>query len=131
MIKLFFDSEDALYGMLVGALVLGLAGKFNIPYNKELLIGALVLYVPIILTDTLHEVHDLTRHLFFIGLSLIHNVIDLAITVGFFSMWWNFNVPYVSQYVVPLLQNSETLLFVGYFLIIANFIWLVVYPFTM
>ncbi|HIH42218.1 TPA: hypothetical protein HA246_01100 [Candidatus Woesearchaeota archaeon] len=135
MIKLFFDSEDALWGMIVGALVLGLAGSLpgniKIPFNKEILIGALVLYVPIILMDIGHEVHDLSRHPFFILLSILHSLVDLAIVVGFFGLFFNFNLSYVSQFIVPLLKNASTLIYVGYFFLVGNFIWLIIYPFVM
>ncbi|MBI2135573.1 hypothetical protein HYU06_00705 [Candidatus Woesearchaeota archaeon] len=135
MIKLFFDSEDALWGMIVGALVLGLAGSLpgniKIPFNKEILIGALVLYVPIILMDIGHEIHDLSRHPFFILLSILHSLVDLAIVVGFFALFFNFNLPYISEFVVPLLKNASTLIYVGYFFLVGNFIWLVLYPFVM
>ena len=135
MIKLFFDSEDALWGMIVGALVLGLAGSLpgniKIPFNKEILIGALVLYVPIILMDIGHEMHDLSRHPFFILLSILHSLVDLAIVVGFFGLFFNFNVPYISEFIVPLLKNASTLIYVGYFFLVSNFIWLVLYPFVM
>ena len=119
MIKLFFDSEDALWGMIVGALVLGLAsslpGNIKIPFNKEILIGALGLYIPIILMDIGHEMHDLSRHPFFILLSILHNLLDLAIVIGFFG----------------LLKNASTLIYVGYFFLVGNFIWLIIYPFVM
>lgn len=135
MIKLFFDSEDALWGMIVGALVLGLAGSLpgnvKIPFNKEILIGALVLYVPIIFMDIGHEIHDLGRHPFFILLSIAHSLVDLAIVAGFFSMFFGFDIPYISQYVVPLLQSNATLIYVGYFLLVSNFAWLLLYPFVM
>ena len=135
MIKLFFDSEDALFGMIVGALVLGLAGSLpgnvKIPYNKEILIGALVLYIPIILMDIGHEIHDLSRHPFFILLSILHSIVDLAIIAGFFSFFFKYKIAYISQYVVPLLNSNTTLTYVGYFLLIGNFMWLILYPFVM
>lgn len=135
MIKLFFDSEDALWGMIVGALVLGLAGSLpgnvKIPFNKEILIGALALYVPIIFMDIGHEIHDLGRHPFFILLSILHSIVDLAIVIGFFALFFNFNVPYISEFIVPLLKNASTLIYVGYFLLVGNFAWLLLYPFVM
>jgi len=73
---------------------------------------------------------DLATHFGFIVLSILHNLVDIVLSLTIISFFSGWNIPYITQYLVPYLQNEPVIFGAGIFLIAGNVFWLVVYPFT-
>ena len=128
--KAIFEAEDAIVGIVCGLLLLGLAGKFfSLKLNDWAYVIAFVALIIFIFLDIINEFRDLTTHFGLIMLSILHNLIDLAISLAFISHFTGWNIPYITQYLVPYLQNQQIIAGIGIFLVASNAIWLLTIPF--
>ena len=129
--KMIFEAEDAIVGVICGLLVLGLTGKyFSLklpPFVYVIAFGILIFFI---LLDLVNEVKDLSTHLGLIILSIIHNLIDLVIAFGFISYFTKWNIPYITVSLVPYLQNEIVLYWVAMFLVAGNVICFFIFPFA-
>ena len=129
--KVIFEAEDAIIGIICGLMLLGLTGKFfTLKLNDILYVIAFIIFIIFILLDIINELKDLTTHFGLIVLSLLHNIIDLAISLAFISYFTKWNIPYATTYLVPYLQNEPVISGIGIFLVVANVIWLFIFPFA-
>ncbi|MFH1275508.1 MAG: hypothetical protein ABIH82_00190 [Candidatus Woesearchaeota archaeon] len=129
--KLIFAEEDSVYGILMGVLIIGLSGKyFNVP-DLPSVWGAM--FCISLLFSALDFAHAFTRFSRHIGIVILHFaniVIDIVLEVSFISMFFKFEVPFISTMTVPLLQAPETLFIVGIFYVVSNVFWVVAFPMT-
>src|SRR3989344_6057082 len=114
--KFAFEEEDSLYGILVGAFLIGVSGLwFTIPLSKGILrwIGIAVFGIAIILTflDIIHTIQDLTYHpLMLIGMflqSIVDIILEFALLITFLGV--KLALPYFTDYVIPLTQTPKGL----------------------
>ena len=128
--KAIFEAEDAIVGIVCGLLLLGLVGKFfSLKLNDWVYVIAFIALIIFIFLDIINELSDLTTHFGVIMLSILHNLIDLAISLAFISHFTGWNIPHVTQYLVPYLQSESMVAGIGIFLVVSNAIWLVTIPF--
>ncbi|HLC60772.1 MAG TPA: hypothetical protein VJJ52_05055 [Candidatus Nanoarchaeia archaeon] len=129
--KMIFEAEDAIVGIICGLLVLGLTGKYFTlklpPFVYVVAFGILIFFI---LLDLVNEVKDLSTHFGLIVFSIIHNLIDLVISLTLISYFTKWNIPYITANLVPYLQNEPTLYWIGMFLVIGNVVWLFIFPFA-
>lgn len=129
--KMIFEAEDAIAGIICGLLVLGLTGKYFTlklpPFAYVIAFGILIFFI---LLDLVNEVKDLSTHMGLIVLSIIHNLIDLVISLSFVSYITQWNMPYITANLVPYLKNDVLLYWIGMFLVIGNVVWLFIFPFA-
>ena len=129
--KGIFEAEDAIVGIACGLLLLGYAGKFfTLKLPNFVYVMAFAIFIIFILLDLINEFSDLARHFFFVGGAILHNIVDLVISLTFISFFSGWNIPYITQYLVPYLQNPSIIPGLGMFLVIANLIWLFIFPFA-
>lgn len=129
--KLTVAVEDLIIGIICGLLVIGYTGRFfPLKLNKYVYIAAFMIYIIFIILDILVEFSDLTTHFGFIVLSILHNLVDIVLSLAIISFFSEWSIPYITQYLVPYLQNEPFIFGAGIFLIAGNVFWLVVYPFT-
>ena len=129
--KLIFVAEDAIVGMICGLLLIGSTGRwFSLKLSPWIYIAAFVIFIFFIILDIAHEISDLTTHFGFIMLSLIHNIIDVVLSLAFISHFSGWKIPYITSTIVPYLQSEVVIFYVGVFLVVANGIWLLVFPMT-
>lgn len=127
--KFAIEAEDAVIGIICGVLLLGLAGKFfSLKLHDSIYVIAFAVFVIFIVLDVINEFKDLSS-IGLIFLSILHNLIDLAISLTFISHFTGVNIPYITQYLVPYLQNPEVIAGIGIFLIVTNALWLLTMPF--
>ncbi len=127
--KLTFAAEDTIIGIICGLLLIGFTGRFfSLKLSNTMYIVAFIIYIFFILLDIVNEIRDLTTHFGFIVFSLVHSLIDLLIALAFVSYFGKWNIPYITTTIVPYL-NEITIFWIGVFLVIANAIWLLLYPF--
>ena len=128
--KLSFDAEDAIIGILVGLLVLGLSGKYyQMELNKWVYIIAAAAFAIFIVLDILNEIVKFESHPLTIGILIIHNLIDLVLMAALFSKFSEYNIPFVTETIVPYFSDPVALFYVGAFLAVGNALWLVSLPF--
>lgn len=129
--KGIFEAEDAVVGIACGLLLLGYTGKFfTLKLPNFVYVLAFIVFIVFILLDIANEFSDLARHFVFVGGALLHNLGDLAISLTFISHFSGWNIPYITQYLVPYLENPAIISGVGMFLVIANVVWLFIFPFA-
>ena len=129
--KAIFEIEDAVVGIICGILLLGYVGKyFSLKLNSYVYAAAFAVFIIFIFLDIVNEVKDLTTHFGLIVLSLVHNLADLIIALGFISFFTKWNIPYITPYLVPYLQSESLIGWIGIFLIAGNAMWFVLFPFA-
>ncbi|MBI2650543.1 hypothetical protein HYX04_04480 [Candidatus Woesearchaeota archaeon] len=128
--KLAFEAEDAIIGIACGLLLLGLTGRFfSLKLNDWAYVIAFIALIISIFLDVINEFSDLSTHFGLIMLALLHNLVDLAISLAFISHFTKWNIPYITQYLVPYLHNESIVAGIGIFLVVSNAIWLLTMPF--
>ena len=128
--KLTFAAEDTVVGIICGLLVVEFTGRFfSLKLPDIAYAGAFSVYIIFILLDIVNELKDLTTHFGFIVFSLMHGLVDLVISATLVSHFSKWNLPLVTSYFVPFLQNESFIFGIGAYLVIGNFIWLCLYPF--
>ena len=129
--KLIFEAEDAVIGIICGLLLLGMIGKFfTLKLPDFAYVIAFAVYIFFIFLDLINELKDLTTHFGFIVLSILHNLIDLVISLAFISNFTGWSIPYITSIFVPYLQNESIISGIGIFLVASNAIWLFIFPFA-
>ena len=84
--KATFEAEDAVIGIICGLLLIGYTGHFfSLKLNNYVYVGAFAVFIIFILIDLACEFHDLTTHFGLIVFSIVHNLIDLVLSLGFIS----------------------------------------------
>ena len=130
--KLTFEAEDAIVGIVCGLLLLGSTRRFfSLKLNNWVYVIAFVILIIFIFLDVINEFSDLSTHFGLIMLALLHNLVDLVISLAFISHFTGWKIPYITQYLVPYLQNESIVAGIGIFLVVSNFLWLVTIPFWM
>ena len=127
--KLTLPVEDCIAGAIMGLLMVGLSGKFfslTLP-NTIYTLGFGVFCVFIVL-DLINEVANFSGSMMIITLTFAHNIVDGILAVAFISKFTGAAIPYITQYVVPLLATPEGLFYAGAFLVVANVAWIVTAP---
>ena len=128
--KLTFAAEDTIVGIICGLLVVGFTGRFfSLKLPGFLYAIAFGIYLIFILLDIFNELSDLATHFGFIAFSILHGLADLIISLMFISHFAKLNIPLVTSKLVPLLQNENTIFYIGAYLVVGNIIWLCLYPF--
>lgn len=127
--KFAIEAEDAVIGIACGALLLGLAGKFfSLKLPDSVYAIAFAIFIIFIILDIINEFKDLSS-IGLIFLSILHNIVDLIISLTFISHFTGISIPYITPYLVPFLQNPEIIAGAGIFLIVTNALWLLTMPF--
>jgi len=128
--KLIFEFEDAVVGIICGLLLIGFTGKFfSLNFGNIIYIIAFIVFSISIVLDLIFELSDLKTHLVFTIISIIHSVIDLVISLAIITYFTEWNVPFITSVLVPYLQNEVVIFWIGIFLVAGNAIWLLLYPF--
>lgn len=127
--KFAIEAEDSIIGIACGILLLGFAGKFfSLKLHDSVYVIAFGIFIIFIILDIINEFKDLSS-LGLIFLSILHNLVDLAVSLTFISHFAGINMPYITQYLVPYLQNPEIIAGIGIFLVVSNALWLITMPF--
>ena len=129
--KLAFAAEDLIIGIVCGLLLVGYTGRyFSLKLGNVLYVVAFVIFIIFIVLDIVFGFSDLTTHFGFIVSSILHSLTDLILALALISFFSGFSIPYITEFLVPYLQNEAYIFGAGLFFIIGNLIWLVIYPFT-
>ena len=128
--KPIFAAEDCMIGIICGFLLLMNVGKiYPLKLNNVIYVAAFAVLIIFIILDILHELSDLSTHPLFIIFSLTHSIIHFVLSISFIAYFTGLDIPYISTLIVPLI-NETTIYYAGVFLVAANVIWLVIFPFT-
>lgn len=130
--KLFHEIEDCIIGVIVGLILIGLSGKyFQLPEWN--IIWGLIFVVSLIFTilDVFYTIMDFGGHFLLIILLFINNavdfVIELALAIKYLGL--EINLPLISEFIMPLLEEPTTLFFLGIFFVVSSIFWIIVFPF--
>lgn len=128
--KLIFETEDCIVGIIFGLLLISLSGRyFAFSFAKNILYVIIPIYLIIIVLDIMHEMSNLTRHFIFVGSALLHNIFDIILGVALYAHFLSFSVPLIGEY-IPLLADANVLFWLGAFEVVSHIIWLVLTPFN-
>ena len=93
--KLFFEFEDAIIGVICGLLLIGLTGRFfSLKFNNFVYMVIFIIFVVAIVLDLIFEFSNLKVQFAFTIVSIIHSIVDLVIALAFISYFSGFNMPY-------------------------------------
>ncbi len=125
--KLLYELEDSVVGIVVGALMLVSLGVIPvaIPFFGVVFPAAIGIFLLLNVLDVVYFSRDFHENAALSVVSLAINLVDILINVGMLSLLLGFRVPLIAEFVVPLLQQH--LLFVAGYLILVNIGWLVWY----
>lgn len=128
--KFAIEAEDTIIGIICGLLLLGLTGRFfTLKLNNFVYVIAFIIFIIFIFLDIVNEFRDLTSQFGLIALSILHNLVDLVISLAFISHFTGWSIPYITPILVPYLQSESVIAGVGIFLVVSNVIWLLTIPF--
>ena len=129
--KFAIEAEDAIIGIICGLLIITYTGKiYPLKLNEFVYVAAFAVFIIFIILDVINEFKDWSQ----IGLTLLsimHNLIDLGISLAFISHFSGLNIPYITSILVPYLQNEPIMAGAGIFLVVSNALWLLTMPFWM
>ena len=54
-------------------------------------------------------------------------VIELALAIKYLGL--EINLPLISEFIIPLLEEPTTLFFIGIFFIVSSVFWIIAFPF--
>ncbi|MBS3097285.1 hypothetical protein J4209_00655 [Candidatus Woesearchaeota archaeon] len=118
--KLLFEYEDCVIGIITGILVIGSANVIKIPYNRGLLMVFLPLFFFFSIFDIIHLFKDAESHILIMFLGVLHDLIDMGLvlflTANLFGI--KLGLP-----LVGMLDEKTMLVGVGIFFIVANALW--------
>ncbi|MBI3026551.1 hypothetical protein HYY70_00405 [Candidatus Woesearchaeota archaeon] len=128
--KLGFEAEDAVIGIICGLLLVTFTGRiYPLKLHNSVYAVAFIVFIIFIFLDIINEFKDLTSQFGLIALSILHNLVDLAISLAFISHFTGWNIPYITPILVPYLQSEAMILGIGVFLVASNVLWLITMPF--
>lgn len=127
--KILFATEDCLYMILIGAIVIGLSEKyFKLPQLNAVWGALFAIGIILTLLDIIHTFTDLSRHpLVLIG-ALANNLIDGTLLAALTAKYFNFTIPKLSTYAAQYLANPTYLFYIGGFFVVASVFWIIVWP---
>lgn len=128
--KSLFDVEDAIVGIIMGVLVLGLSGKIvSLDIGNWVVVAGFSVFSIFIVLDVLNEIFRLDSSIVMLTTLIIHNTVDLIVSAIFISKFGGITLPLITTTLVPLLDDPNWLLGIGVFLIVGNVFWMILEPF--
>src|SRR3989338_10016356 len=116
--KFAIEAEDAIIGIICGLLIITYTGKiYPLKLNEFVYVAAFAVFIIFIILDVINEFKDWSQ----IGLtllSIVHNLIDLGISLAFISHFSGLNIPYITSILVPYLQNEPIMAGAGIFFLV-------------
>lgn len=127
--KLLVEIEDQLAGIAAGIFVIAYTERyFKIPYSKTLLVISLLVFFVFLILDFFYNFVDIGgQHIGWMIIGQAHSLVDMAIVASLFSWLTSFNIPILTERIVPYFANPSIVLGVGYFFVIGSVIWLIIY----
>ncbi|MFH1631188.1 MAG: hypothetical protein ABIA21_03125 [Candidatus Aenigmatarchaeota archaeon] len=125
--RIHFETFDCIWGILVGIVLIGLAGVFfalpNIPilWGIFFIVSAVTTIIDVVMcVKDFHDMHKILLACIFVS-SIIYFIVELAMV----SKYLNVAIPFITQTVLPVISQSTTLMYIGVFFIISSIIWLI------
>jgi hypothetical protein len=78
--------------------------------------------------DVIHTLRDLGGHILALLILLLNNLVDIIIEVALVGKHFGFNVPYISEYIGPYLEEPLYLLIIGIFFVVSSIFWIIASP---
>lgn len=127
--KLLVEIEDQLAGIAAGIMVIAFTERyFKIPYSRTLLLISLVAFFIFLILDIFYNFKDIGgQHIGWMIFAQINSLVDIALVGALFSWLTKINIPYLTEMVVPYLENQTIILAIGLFFVIGSIFWLVIY----
>ena len=108
--KLSFVVEDCLVAIACGLLLIGFTGRyFSLQLPGLVYVIALVILILFILFDIFNEIKEIGTQFGFMFFSILHNIIDLGISLAYISHFGKFEIPYATSYLLPYLQGEAAM----------------------
>jgi hypothetical protein len=125
--RINFEVFDCIWGILVGAILLGLSGLyFSLP-NISLLWGvffavsAITTVVDVALC--VKDFHDMHK-IMLLGI-VLSSIVYIVVEIGMVSKFFSITIPFITQSVVPILSQPMMLVYISAFFIVTSIIWLI------
>ncbi|GEM_PF-5898736 len=126
--QVHFESLDNILGIIAGIVLIGITGiLFTLPSIPIFVLG-IFFAVSAILTiiDVVLCIKDFgSMHKLMILGIFVSSIIYLLVEIGMAGKYLNITMPFVTQYVLPVLSNSLYLFAIGVFFVITSLLWLI------
>ena len=125
--RLHFETFDCIWGVIVGVVLIGLAGTFFMLPDMPMIwgvffgISAVTTIIDVVLC--LKDFHDMHKGLLagIVVSSIVYFIVELGMVAKYFIV----NIPFITSSVVPILGNAVFLLGIGAFFVVTSVIWLI------
>ena len=127
--KLLHEYEDCFVGIIIGILIVGLSGYFfTLPQWNT--VFAIIFIVSALFTifDFFYTLSDLGKKIIPILFIFLNNLIDVILEVSLAAFYFNYNIPFLSEFINPFLEDPFVLLIIGAFFIITSIFWIIATP---
>ncbi len=128
--KLLFEAEDCVVGIGVGLLMIGLSEFYFTVPNWPVLWGiAFLISLIFSVLDVFYTFSDFGEHIGMHVLLLLNNLVDGFIELALAAKFLGFEIPTISEFLNPFLEDPVVLFWVGVFFIGSSIFWLIYTPF--
>jgi uncharacterized membrane protein len=123
--KLFYELEDSVVGIIAGVLLLSYSGivKIQVPYMDIVLPTVLGVFLVMNVLDVKHFLKDMHENVKLSLVSFAINIIDIVINLAFISKMLSIELPFISDVVWPYTSTQYVPVAASY-IIFVNIIWI-------
>jgi hypothetical protein len=129
--KFAVENEDNFIGLIVGIIAIGASGLyFQLPDFQYVWAGIITLSLVSSVFDIIHSLKDLKWHKYIMPMAILNNILDLIFEIPLAAYFFNYNIPGISNIMVPFFENSQYMFMIGAFFVLSSIGWLIVLRFT-
>ena len=125
--KLLFEEEDCVFGILVGLVLIGLSGKFihlpKISFLYGIIFGFSLVLSFLDLASLFTRLH---HHFAITALNIANNAIDIVLELLFIAYFFSFKIPFLTPFLEPLATTPAALFYIGIFFLATNIFWVII-----
>ncbi len=120
--KLFYEIEDSIVGIILGALLLSPI-LFKIPYSEIIFPFTFGLFLVLNIADIRYCLKDFRKGMMSNIVAIVMNFIDVFLNLAFLSKYLSITIPFITENLVPML-NHDSILVIATYLIVSNMFWI-------
>ena len=127
--KLIHEYEDCFIGILIGVLLIGLSERYLTLPDLAIVWGiAFIISAIFTILDIFHTISDLGNKIFPLFILFLNHIIDIALELALAGFYFNFNIPYLSDFLNPYLADPFYLFIMGIFFVVSSLFWIIATP---
>lgn len=127
--KLIHEYEDCFVGIIIGVLLIGLSERYFTLPDLAIVWGVLFIISALFtIFDFIFTLFDLGSKIFPLFILFLNHIIDIALEVALAAYYFNYNIPYISEFMNPFISDPFYLLIMGIFFVASSIFWIIATP---